>query len=364
MGFKCGLVGLPNAGKSTIFNALTNMHVEVSAYPFCTIDPHLGVIPLEDDRLDLIQKLQGSKKKTPTVLEFVDIAGLIRNASQGEGLGNQFLSNISRVDAIAHIIRCFDDPNVSHPYETLDPVRDANIVTLELILKDHETVTKQLSKTRTAARSGDPKCKRTLGALEPLADHLSKEKEVRTLRLNDIQLGLVRELNLLTAKPVIFIANVDENHIKQSPLMDALSVHAAALDAPCIPFCGKIQSEIAELDQKDQLEFVQAMGLDETGLQKIVKAGYGVLNLITFFTANENETHAWTLPKSTPVLKAAGKVHTDFEKGFIKAEIIRVEDWIKHGSQKALHDLGLVAIHGKDYIVEDGDLIYFRTQKG
>jgi GTP-binding protein YchF len=364
MGFKCGLVGLPNAGKSTIFNALTNLNVEVSAYPFCTIDPHFGVIPLEDERLDVIQRLEGSLKKTPTVLEFVDIAGLIRNASHGEGLGNHFLSHISRVDAIAHIIRCFEDPNVSHPYKNLDPVRDTEIVTLELIIKDHETVRRQISKIGTAAKSGNPEFKKKLAALEPIAAHLSNEKEIRTLTLNETQFDMVRELNLLTAKPVIFVANVDEKHRMQSTLTETLTSYALSVQAPCIPFCGKIQSEIAELDQQDQLEFVRAMGLDETGFQKIVKAGYAVLNLITFFTANENEAHAWTIPRGTMVCNAAGKVHSNFEKGFIKAEIIKIDDLIRHGSQKALHDLGLVAIHGKDYIVEDGDLIFFRVRTG
>jgi GTP-binding protein YchF len=364
MGFQCGLVGLPNSGKSTIFNALTNLSVEVSAYPFCTIDPHVGSIPLEDHRLDTIHQLIGSKKKTPTVLEFVDIAGLIKNASHGEGLGNQFLSHIGRVDAIAHIVRCFENPNVSHPYETLDPVRDAEIVSIELILKDLEIVERQLSKSQTAARTGDPKSIKVVEALSPLRDHLAGEKEIRTLTLSEFQQDLVREFNLLTAKPLIFIANVDENHISQSTLFDALSAHASSVHAPCIPFCGQIQAEIAKLPQKDQLEFVQAMGLDETGLQKIVNTGYAALNLITFFTANENEAHAWTLVRGTLVHKAAGRIHTDFEKGFIKAEIIKIDDLIANGSHKALHDHGLIAIHGRDYVVVDGDLILFRIQKG
>ena len=363
MGFKCGLIGLPNVGKSTIFNAMTNMGVEASAYPFCTIDPHFGIVPLEDHRLDTVHRIVGSAKKTPTVLEFVDIAGLVMGASQGEGLGNQFLSHIGRVDAIAHIIRCFEDPNVSHPYEDLDPVRDARIVTSELILKDLEIVQKRVAKTRTAAKSGDAKIKKELSALEPLVQPLSQETEIRDVKLDNLQAGLVREMNLLTAKPVIFIANVDESHLKDSPLVKALADHADSRGVPCVPFCGKVQAEIAELDQSDQLEFLQVMGLDETGLQKLVKAGYRVLDLVTFFTANENEAHAWTVPRGTHVQKAAGRVHTDFETNFIKAEVIRVDDLIKHGSTKALHDLGLVAVHGKDYAVEDGDLIFFRTKK-
>ena len=362
MGFKCGLVGLPNAGKSTVFNALTNLCVEASAYPFCTIDPHFGIVPLEDERLDAIHRIVGSAKKIPTVLEFVDIAGLVQGASQGEGLGNQFLSHIGRVDAIAHIVRCFEDSNVSHPYETLDPIRDAQIVTIELILKDIEIVERRLSKSRAASKGGDPKSKKEVASLEPLLRHLSSEKEIRHMALDESQHDLVREMNLLTAKPVITIANVDEAHLKKSPRVEALTCHASSLCSPCISFCGKAQAEISRLDRNDQLEFLQAMGLDESGLQKVVKAGYSVLNLITFFTANENEARAWTLPRGTSVQKAAGKVHTDFERGFIKAEVIKVEDLIKHGSTKALHDLGLVAVHGKEYIVEDGDLILFKVK--
>lgn len=363
MGFKCGLVGLPNAGKSTVFNAITNLGVEASAYPFCTIEPHFGIVPLEDERLDKIHNIIGSLKKTPTVLEFVDIAGLVEGANKGEGLGNQFLSHIASVDAVAHIVRCFEDPNVSHPYKTLDPVRDAKIVTMELILKDIEIAERQIAKHRTAAKSGDQKSKKILAVLETLLQHLSSEKEIRIMETNEEEKNIIRQLNLLTAKPVIYIANVDETHFKQSPLVKSLNNYADSIGSSCISFCGKAQAEIAELDQKDQIEFLKAMGLEKTGLQKLVKAGYDALNLITFFTANEKEAHAWTIPQGTQVQKAAGKVHTDFEEKFIKAEVIKTEDLIKHGSVKILHDLGLVAIHGKDYVVEDGDLIFFRINK-
>ena len=363
MGFKCGLVGLPNAGKSTIFNAITNQNVEASSYPFCTIDPHFGIVPLEDIRLDQVYQIVGSTKKTPTAIEFVDIAGLVQGASKGEGLGNQFLSHIGRVDAIAHIIRCFQDSNVSHPYETIDPFRDAEIVTKELILKDIETIERRLAKSQTALKSGDSKIKKEVHELESIQHYLSEEKDLHQMVLNDLQQQLAKEMNLLTAKPIILVANVDEYHLHNSPLIKKLQLYARSKNIPCIQFCGKVQAEISELDQFDQIEFLQAMGLDETGMQKLVRAGYEVLNLITFFTSNENESHAWTITKGMTVQKAAGKVHSDFEKNFIKAEVIKTSDLIKHQSIKKLHDHGLVAIQGKEYIVQDGDLILFRIKK-
>jgi GTP-binding protein YchF len=361
MGFKCGLVGLPNVGKSTIFNALTHLNVEATLYPFCTIDPHVGIVPLEDERLDSIHSLVHSAKKVPTVLEFIDIAGLVHGASKGEGLGNQFLSHIGRADAIAHIIRCFEDSNVTHQYTTMDPVRDACTVTTELILKDIEIVNNSLSKCRTKSKSGDSDARSKVTSLEPILQHLNEDKEIRTLPLNEVQKKLIRELNLLTAKPVVFIANIDERHLKDNKHVQALTAFAQQINTPCIPFCGKVQAEISELDQKDQLEFLQAMGLDETGLQKMIKAGYTILDLITFFTANENEAHAWTIQNGTTVLKAAGKVHTHFMEAFIKAEVFKLNDLNQYGSVKALHDHGLVAIHGRDYVVEDGDLILFKV---
>ncbi|MFO7891904.1 MAG: redox-regulated ATPase YchF [bacterium] len=363
MGFNCGLVGLPNAGKSTIFNALTNLGVDASAYPFCTIDPHFGIIVLEDERLDMIYSIIGSAKKSPTNLEFIDIAGLIKGAHHGEGLGNQFLSHITQCDAIAHVVRCFEDENVSHPYEHIDPVNDAKSITTEIILKDIEITESHLKQFQQAAKSGDSEAKKKIGILHQFLDHLNAEKEIRTLQLTPKQAGVVRELNLLSAKPVMYIANIDEDHLTDSSLVKELSEYAEFVHSPCIPFCGKVQEEIAELDHDEQLEFLQAMGLDETGLQKIVRTGYNLLYLITFFTANENEAHAWTIGKGTTVVQAAEKVHTDFAKGFIRAEVIKYPDLIEYKSTKILHEKGLIAVHGRDYTVEDGDLIFFHARK-
>jgi GTP-binding protein YchF len=362
MGFKCGLVGLPNAGKSTIFNALTAIGVEASAYPFCTIDPHFGVVPLEDRRLDAVHQTAGSAKKTPTVLEFADIAGLVRGASRGEGLGNQFLSHIQRVDAIAHVVRCFEDPNVSHPYKTLDPSRDAEIVETELALKDMETLDRNIGKVITAAKSGNPEMAKKLAAYESVEALLNK-LPVHTSGLHDDQKLAIRELNLLSFKPVIFIANTDEKSGPESGAVKAIAAFAASRQSLCIPFFGKIQAEIAELEHDDQAVFLNAMGIRENGVRTLIQAGYAVLHLVTFFTANENEARAWTVPAGTQVVHAAGQVHTDFEAGFIKAEVVPYDLLEKHGSLKTLHDHGLVQIHGKEYVVKDGDLIYFRVKK-
>ncbi|MBN2088479.1 redox-regulated ATPase YchF [candidate division KSB1 bacterium] len=361
MGFRCGIVGLPNVGKSTIFNALTALQVEASAYPFCTISPNVGMVPVEDSRLSIIQELFGSEKSTPTTLEFIDIAGLVRGASQGEGLGNQFLSHIQATDALAQVIRCFVDENVAHVEHTLDPVRDAEVVNYELLLKDLEIVEKRLAKVSKTLRLGSAAVKEECDVLNLALTHLTAGKTLQHLVLEPQQIQILKAINLLTLKPMFYIANVDENHLKSNSWVEALQAYAQKNQQVCLTFCGKAQAEISQLEPENRKEFLEAMGLDEFGLAKVIRTGYEILNLITFFTANKNETHAWTIEQNTKVQKAAGLVHTDFERNFIKAEVIKFDDLNLCRSIPGLHERGLVSIHGRDYIVQDGDLILIKT---
>ncbi|HEX9974144.1 MAG TPA: redox-regulated ATPase YchF [bacterium] len=360
MGFKCGLVGLPNVGKSTIFNALTSQQVPASNYPFCTIDPNVGIVPLKDERLENIGKIIGSAKITPTTLEFIDIAGLVKGASKGEGLGNQFLNHIQGVDAIAHVVRCFEDENVANTSDTLAPVDDIEVVMMELILNDLEIVERRLAKLNVAVKSGDPKLKEQQKILSEIQQELSEGIPLKQIDLSALAVDLVNEMNLLTIKPAIYIANTDEKDPADNRFAHQLENYAAQQNEPCLVICGKVQEEISQLDAESQQDFLNEWGLDELSLDKIVRAGYEVLKLITFFTANKNEAHAWTISHGTFIQKAAGKIHTDFEKGFIKAEVIKYEDLMKFGSEAKLREHGIAAIHGKGYVVEDGDLVLFR----
>ncbi len=360
MGFNCGIVGLPNVGKSTLFNALTRAGVEAANFPFCTIDPNVGVVPVPDPRLDRIAEIADPGKVVPAVMEFVDVAGLVAGAARGEGLGNRFLAHIRETDAIAHVVRCFTDDNVAHVSGKPSPVDDIEIVNTELALADLETVERAHERNRRVANAGDKDARALIETLDPVLQALAEGRSVRSLALDATARRRLQPLHLLTAKPVLYIANVAEDGLADNPMLDAVAGVARGEGAEVVPVCNRIEAEIAELDEPERSEFLEALGIGEPGLNRVIRAGYRLLGLHHFFTPGPKEARAWTIRAGTTALRAAGAVHTDFERGFIRAEVVACEDFIAHGGEQGAKDAGKWRLEGRDYVVRDGDVIRFR----
>ncbi len=359
MGFSCGIIGLPNSGKSTIFNALTALAVAAQPYPFCTIEPNVGIVPVPDERLFGLARLSAPEKVTPTTIEFIDIAGLVKDAHKGEGLGNRFLGQIREVDAVAHVVRCFEGGNVPHVYETVDPVRDAEIVETETIIADLAIVEERIEKIDRLARVSKEKHTDERSVLEAAKAMLSAGRFIDTGGMTAEEVEVLRSFNLICAKPFFYIANIDETAVgREAP--DAIGRFAAHAGRKVVPICGKLEEELACLPEEERADFMEMYGMTEVGIERIIKVGYDILDLVTFYTVVGKELRAWTVKKETPVAKAAGRIHSDMERGFIRAEVIPYADFARVGSEHAAREKGLARVEGKEYIVQDGDILHIR----